>query len=267
MRRAIDRLVSPSSSWRSETRTRSEPTQDLPVRLTLREPRAAGALVVAINRLKPTEKLSARTDKDGRVRFALRPGGMWLIKAVHMIPAPAGTNAEWASYWASLTFEMRQAVGRRELMPSHLAAAVGPQHAACAPRSSWRAPRPRTHTSSAPRACRSSRRKTGPTSVEIVTDAASLVEKLEASVGQSLRPDSSPERLQSLLTRLDDSFRQRVKLAFDGSEVRPAIEYVVSPGPDAVVCAGRDDPLDRWHPSQRRSSHLELRLDGRRPTP
>jgi hydrogenase/urease accessory protein HupE len=71
-------------------------------------------------------------------------------------------------------------------------------------------------------------------SVEIVTDAASLVEKLEASVGQSLRPDSSPERLQSLLTRLDDSFRQRVKLAFDGSEVRPAIEYVVSPGPDAV---------------------------------
>jgi hypothetical protein len=30
---------------------------------------------------------------------------MWLIKAVHMIPAPAGTNAEWQSYWASLTFE------------------------------------------------------------------------------------------------------------------------------------------------------------------
>jgi hypothetical protein len=30
---------------------------------------------------------------------------MWLIKAVHMVPAPAGTNAEFMSFWASLTFE------------------------------------------------------------------------------------------------------------------------------------------------------------------
>jgi hypothetical protein len=29
---------------------------------------------------------------------------MWLIKSVHMIPAPAGSGAEWASFWASLTF-------------------------------------------------------------------------------------------------------------------------------------------------------------------
>ena len=39
--------------------------------------------------------------------FRLRPGGMWLVKAVHMVPAHAGTNAEWASFWASLTFELR----------------------------------------------------------------------------------------------------------------------------------------------------------------
>jgi hypothetical protein len=31
---------------------------------------------------------------------------MWLVKSVHMVPAPAGANAEWASFWASLTFEM-----------------------------------------------------------------------------------------------------------------------------------------------------------------
>jgi uncharacterized GH25 family protein len=80
--------------------------QDLPVRLTYENRALAGALVVAMNRLKPSEKLAARTDTDGRVRFRLRPGGMWLIKAVHMIPAPAGTNAEWASFWASLTFEL-----------------------------------------------------------------------------------------------------------------------------------------------------------------
>jgi uncharacterized GH25 family protein len=83
------------------------PNQDLPVRLTYENRPLAGALVVAMNRLNPAEKLSARTDKDGRVRFKLRPGGMWLIKAVHMVPAPAASHADWASYWASLTFELR----------------------------------------------------------------------------------------------------------------------------------------------------------------
>ena len=81
--------------------------QDLPVRLTYENRPLAGALVVAMNRLNPSEKLTARTDKYGRVRFRLRPGGMWLIKAVHMIPAPAGSHAEWQSYWASLTFERK----------------------------------------------------------------------------------------------------------------------------------------------------------------
>jgi uncharacterized GH25 family protein len=81
--------------------------QDLPVRLTYENRPLAGALVVAINRLNPAAKLTARTDQEGRVRFRLQPGGMWLVKAVHMVPAPAGTDAEWASYWASLTFELR----------------------------------------------------------------------------------------------------------------------------------------------------------------
>lgn len=83
--------------------------QDLPVRLTYANRPLAGALVVAVNRLNPAEKLSARTDTDGRVRLRLRRDGMWLIKAVHMVPAPAGAHAEWASFWASLTFEMRNA--------------------------------------------------------------------------------------------------------------------------------------------------------------
>ena len=81
--------------------------QDLPVRLTYEGRPLAGALVVAINRLNPAEKLAARTDTDGRVRLRLRRHGMWLIKAVHMVPAPPDTHAEWASFWASLTFEMR----------------------------------------------------------------------------------------------------------------------------------------------------------------
>lgn len=64
-----------------------------------------GALVVAINRDAPEAKISARTDRAGRVALALTPG-VWLVKAVHMIPAPAGVAAEWESLWASLTFEL-----------------------------------------------------------------------------------------------------------------------------------------------------------------
>src|SRR6476659_7769326 len=52
------------------------PDQDLPVRLTYENRPLAGALVVAMNRLNPSEKLSARTDTAGRVRFRLHPGGM-----------------------------------------------------------------------------------------------------------------------------------------------------------------------------------------------
>src|SRR2546422_1900047 len=73
--------------------------------------------------------------------------------------------------------------------------------------------------------------------VEIVTDAAALVEKLEVSTGGSLPTDIGPARLQSLLTGLDETFRKRVKIAFDASNVRPGIAYAVAPGIDAASAA------------------------------
>ena len=73
--------------------------------------------------------------------------------------------------------------------------------------------------------------------VEIVTDAAALVEKLEASAGGSSPADTRPARLQSLLTSFDEKFRQRVKIVFDSSDVRPAIAYSVAPGIDAMSAA------------------------------
>jgi hypothetical protein len=80
--------------------------EELPLRLTYQGRPLARALVVAINKLNPADKLSARTDSEGRVRFRLGERGMWMVKAVHMIAAPEGSHAEWASYWASLTFEL-----------------------------------------------------------------------------------------------------------------------------------------------------------------
>lgn len=70
--------------------------------------------------------------------------------------------------------------------------------------------------------------------VEIVTDATALVEKLAASAGESLPADTNSASLESLLTSFDERFRQRVKLAFDDSDVRPVISYSVAPGSDAA---------------------------------
>jgi hypothetical protein len=75
------------------------------VRVFLEGKPLAGALVTALHRDDPSLRFSARTDASGRVGFSLRKPGVWLIKSVHMVPAPAGSNADWESLWASLTFE------------------------------------------------------------------------------------------------------------------------------------------------------------------
>lgn len=84
--------------------------RDVPLRLTYQGKPLAGALVVAMNRWRPEEKISHRSGADGRVRFVLPADGQWMIKAVHMVEAPAGADADWLSYWASLTFESPKAV-------------------------------------------------------------------------------------------------------------------------------------------------------------
>jgi uncharacterized GH25 family protein len=78
----------------------------LPVRLTYGGAPLSGALVVALSRDAPGSRLSARTDGEGRVSLVLTRSGAWLVKAVHMVPAPAESGADWESLWASLTFEV-----------------------------------------------------------------------------------------------------------------------------------------------------------------
>jgi hypothetical protein len=68
------------------------PEQDLPVRLLYNHRPLAGALVVAINRLKPTEKLSARTDKDGACGWRCEPAGCgWSRRSTWFPPPPTLT--------------------------------------------------------------------------------------------------------------------------------------------------------------------------------
>jgi uncharacterized GH25 family protein len=81
------------------------PGQDLPVRLTYLGRALAGVRVVAVNPRNPWDRLPATSDLDGRVRFRLTEGGTWMVRAVHMIPSPARAQADWVSYWASITFD------------------------------------------------------------------------------------------------------------------------------------------------------------------
>jgi len=82
------------------------PGANFPVRLLYLGKPLAGALVVAFRRDKPEEKLSARTDSDGRAVLALASPGIWLVKAVHMIRVSGNPEIDWESFWASLTFEL-----------------------------------------------------------------------------------------------------------------------------------------------------------------
>lgn len=81
------------------------PGGELPVRLIYEGKPLAGALVVAFNKMNPDEKQSVRSDAQGRARFRVDGNGMWLVKAVHIVPA----GSDWRSYWASLTFERKVA--------------------------------------------------------------------------------------------------------------------------------------------------------------
>jgi uncharacterized GH25 family protein len=78
----------------------------MPVRLIFEGKPLAGALVVAINRENAEKRASARSNASGRVTFDLTASGVWLVKTVHMVPAPPSSAADWESLWASVTFEI-----------------------------------------------------------------------------------------------------------------------------------------------------------------
>jgi Domain of unknown function (DUF4198) len=79
-------------------------TGELPLTLLFRGKPLANAQVVAMNK---DETIKVRTDARGRATVRLAHPGFWLIKAVHMEPAPKGSGSMWESWWASMTFETK----------------------------------------------------------------------------------------------------------------------------------------------------------------
>src|SRR5262245_41265894 len=70
--------------------------------------------------------------------------------------------------------------------------------------------------------------------VDIVTDASSLVEKLQSSTGAVPNVPTTTPALESLLAGFADTFAGRYKLSFDGLPVRPSAVFSVAPGVDGL---------------------------------
>jgi uncharacterized GH25 family protein len=77
---------------------------ELPLSLLFDGAPLAGSLVEAYG--PGGRRRAARSGADGRVRFDLDAAGPWLVTAVHMVPAPAASGADWESVWASLAFAL-----------------------------------------------------------------------------------------------------------------------------------------------------------------
>lgn len=92
-------LIAEGNPYRPET------PAEIPLRLLYHDAPLQNAMVVARSQATPARTLRSRTDAQGRVVFRLAEDGVWLVKAVHMIPAPSGSGADWESLWATLTFE------------------------------------------------------------------------------------------------------------------------------------------------------------------
>lgn len=80
--------------------------REFKVRLLYRGAPLPGALVTAFHKAVPDRRVEARTDASGRARFALDRQGVWLLNAVHLLPASRKSGAQWETMWSSLTFEM-----------------------------------------------------------------------------------------------------------------------------------------------------------------
>lgn len=89
----------------------------LALRLLFRDKPCPDTPVVALHADRPEPPIRACTDGDGRVRLKLDRGGVWLVKAVIMTPAPPNASADWESFWTSLTLEASPAAAAPATQP------------------------------------------------------------------------------------------------------------------------------------------------------
>ena len=109
---ATDRLLGFPLELQLETNPWAEPApEQVSVRLLYRGEPLAGAMIEVLDldhHAAHGSSPTARTDERGRVRLPLAGSGRWMLAAVHMVPLADHAEADWESFWASLTFEVAQ---------------------------------------------------------------------------------------------------------------------------------------------------------------
>lgn len=55
-------------------------------------------------------EVEAETDAQGVARIRVGSGGLWNVRTIHIVPADAGTGADWDTHWATLVFGVEPAV-------------------------------------------------------------------------------------------------------------------------------------------------------------
>lgn len=53
------------------------------------------------------QELSFTTDSTGTFDVPIARGGLWNVRAIHVVPADSGSGADWDTHWASLVFATR----------------------------------------------------------------------------------------------------------------------------------------------------------------
>lgn len=87
-----------------------EVQKEFSVRLFYQGKPLAGVLVRATAKNNKEHTWEKRTNEEGRVAIPISCGGIWLINTVHMVALPAGLDADWESFWASLYLEFPEPV-------------------------------------------------------------------------------------------------------------------------------------------------------------
>lgn len=57
------------------------------------------------------KEAAVETDGDGVARVPVTSGGLWNVRTLHIVPADAGSGADWDTHWATLVFGVGYAQG------------------------------------------------------------------------------------------------------------------------------------------------------------
>lgn len=87
------------------------PGAHLPVRVLYRGEPLPGARVHAGSVVGDEEPVEAHHESDasGVIHVGIDRAGLWNVRGIHIVPADAGSGADWDTHWASLVFEVNGA--------------------------------------------------------------------------------------------------------------------------------------------------------------